>query len=93
MDKILYETTGTCSRAIQVVVENNIIKEIEFFGGCMGNLNGIASLCKGMDVNAVIQKLNGIKCGAKDTSCPDQLANCLIQYLKEQASKASIKAE
>jgi len=87
MDKITYETKGVCSRLIEVEVENNIIKNIQFYGGCNGNLKGISSLCVGMDVNDVIKKLKGINCGMKSTSCPDQLASCLVEYLQKQAAQ------
>ena len=84
MDKVTYKTQGVCSQLIEVEIENNIIKDIKFYGGCNGNLNGISSLCIGMDVNEVIKRLQGIPCGMKGTSCPDQLANCLVQYLQKQ---------
>ena len=88
MDIIKYETKGVCSSLIEVKIENNIIKDLHFVGGCNGNLQGISTLCRGMDVNDVIKKLKGIRCGSKQTSCPDQLANCLYEYLKECAKKA-----
>lgn len=88
MDIVKYETKGVCSSLIEVKIENNIIKDLHFVGGCNGNLQGISTLCKGMDVNDVIKKLRGIRCGSKQTSCPDQLANCLFEYLKETAKKA-----
>ncbi len=87
MDKITYKTQGTCSALINVDIEDNIIKDLEFIGGCNGNLKGIRALCIGMNINEVISKLKGIQCGYKDTSCPDQLAQCLIAYLEEVASK------
>lgn len=87
MDIVKYETKGVCSSLIEVKIENNIIKDLHFVGGCNGNLQGISTLCKGMDVNDVIKKLKGIRCGNKQTSCPDQLANCLHEYLKECAKK------
>ena len=67
MDKITYKTTGVCSDLINVQIENNTIVDIEFIGGCNGNLKGIVSLCKGMDINQVIKKLKGIKCNSKET--------------------------
>ena len=79
-----YQTKGTCSTSIDVEVENDIVKFVEFFGGCNGNLKGIASLVTGMPVDDAITKLKGIRCGFKATSCPDQLA----QALKE--AKANI---
>ncbi len=77
---IQYKTTGTCCQIMQVEVEKDIILNAEFLGGCNGNLNGIKSLIKGMKIDDVISKLSGITCGAKNTSCPDQLAKCLIAY-------------
>ncbi len=75
-----YRTTGTCSRAISVSVENDIITDVKFMGGCDGNLKGISSLVKGMKVDDAIEKLSGIRCGFKTTSCPDQLAKALAEY-------------
>ena len=83
MAKYNYRTQGTCSSQIVLDVENGVINEVEFFGGCNGNLQGIASLVKGMKCEDVIARLEGIKCGFKPTSCPDQLA----QALKLIASK------
>ncbi|GAB6170422.1 TIGR03905 family TSCPD domain-containing protein [Clostridium carnis] len=73
----IYKTKGVCSTEIHVDVENDTIKSVEFIKGCPGNLFGIASLVKGMKVEEAIDKLKGIKCGAKDTSCPDQLSKAL----------------
>lgn len=72
-----YQTSGTCSSAIDIEVEDGIIKSVSFTGGCNGNLQGICSLVKGMKVEDVIEKLQGIRCGFKSTSCPDQLARAL----------------
>ena len=72
-----YITKGTCSTEINFEVENNKITEISFTGGCSGNLQGICSLVKGMNIDDVISKLEGIKCEYKSTSCPDQLAKAL----------------
>ena len=76
-----YKTTGTCSQVINFNIEGNVITDIEFIGGCNGNLKGIASLVEGMDVESVIKRLEGIKCGMKQTSCPDQLSEALRQAL------------
>lgn len=76
-----YKTKGTCSRAIYFDIEDNKVKNVQFLGGCNGNLKGIGALVEGMDVQEAIQRLDGIKCGMKSTSCPDQLA----QALKESA--------
>ncbi|MCI8572346.1 MAG: TIGR03905 family TSCPD domain-containing protein [Lachnospiraceae bacterium] len=74
-----YHTKGTCSTSIDLEVEDGKIKFVEFFGGCNGNLKGIASLVTGMPVEEAISKLKGIRCGFKTTSCPDQLAHALEQ--------------
>ena len=75
--KIAYRTRGTCSREIKVDVEDGIIKNVEFAGGCPGNLLAISKLVKGMEVTKSIELLEGIKCGNKQTSCADQLAKAL----------------
>ncbi len=74
-----YRTKGTCSQQILFDIEDNKLHHIEFIGGCNGNLQGISKLVEGMDVDEVIRRLDGIHCGMKDTSCPDQLANALRQ--------------
>lgn len=73
----MFKTEGVCARGIQLEVENGVIKDIKFIGGCSGNTQGIACLVIGLNVNEVKRKLRGIKCGAKSTSCPDQLAQIL----------------
>ena len=73
-----YKTSGVCSREIIFEVENNKVKNVQFIGGCNGNLKGIAALVDGMDVDAVIERVQGITCGMKKTSCPDQLAQALL---------------
>lgn len=72
-----YRTTGTCSRIIDFEIENGTVKNVRFHGGCDGNLKGISSIVDGMKVEDVISKLEGIRCGFKSTSCPDQLAKAL----------------
>lgn len=74
-----YQTKGTCSTSIDVEVEDGKIKFVHFFGGCNGNLKGIASLVTGMEIEDAISRLKGIRCGFKPTSCPDQLAHALEQ--------------
>ena len=73
----MFRTKGVCARAIELDVENGTVKDIRFIGGCNGNTQGIASLVKGMNVDEVKRKLKGIRCGNKETSCPDQLAQIL----------------
>lgn len=72
-----YKTKGTCSQQIQFEIEGNKVKNVQFYGGCNGNLKGIGRLVEGMDVDAVIARVEGIHCGSKPTSCPDQLAQAL----------------
>ncbi len=72
-----YKTKGTCSRQIKIETEGDIVKSVEFVGGCSGNTQGICRLVKGMKVDDVIAKLEGVRCGFKETSCPDQLAKAL----------------
>ena len=77
--KYQYRTVGTCSQAIEFEVDDGIVKNVAFYGGCDGNLKGICSLVEGLPVSEVIAKLKGIRCGMKSTSCPDQLAQALEQ--------------
>ena len=70
----LYRPKGVCSRSIRLDLEGDVIRSVQFEGGCHGNLQGIAKLVEGMTVDQVEQKLRGIKCGMRKTSCPDQLA-------------------
>lgn len=78
-----YKTSGTCSRAISFEIEEGKVKNVSFQGGCNGNLKGISALVEGMDAADAIEKLRGIKCGFKDTSCPDQLSKALEQALNK----------
>lgn len=78
-----YKTKGTCSQHILFEIEDNKLKNVQFIGGCNGNLKGICSLVDGMDIEEVIARVDGIHCGMKATSCPDQLAQALKQA-KEQ---------
>ena len=81
-ETLTYITKGTCSRSIDVRISDNLVESVEFKGGCPGNLIGINELVKGMDVNDVVERLEGVKCGSKDTSCPDQLSKALRKYLE-----------
>lgn len=76
-----YEPKGVCSRRITFDIKNNVIQNVHFLGGCDGNLQGLSKLIEGMDPTDVIKKLSGIKCGNKNTSCPDQLATALKQAI------------
>ncbi len=75
-----YKTQGTCSRNIDFDVVDGKVRNVRFLGGCNGNLQGIGRLVEDMPVSEVIDKLKGLKCGAKNTSCPDQLAKALEKY-------------
>ncbi len=72
-----YKTKGTCSQRIIFEIEDGKVKNVQFLGGCNGNLQGIGALVEGMDVDEVIARIDGIHCGIKPTSCPDQLAAAL----------------
>ncbi len=79
-----YQPRGTCSRMIQFeVTEEGTLHDVRFEGGCNGNLQGIGALVEGMEVQEAIDRLAGIQCGFKGTSCPDQLAQALIEYQEE----------
>lgn len=77
---MVYKTTGVCSKEISFDVENGILKSINFTNGCDGNLKGICNLVKNMNIDDVIEKLKGIDCKGRGTSCPDQLARALEEY-------------
>ena len=76
-----YKTKGVCSTEINFEIEDNKVSSLNFTGGCNGNLSGISKLVIGMDVNDVISRLEGTRCGFKNTSCPDQLAKALKEYI------------
>ncbi len=79
-----YKTRGTCSSQIKIDInDDKTIENVEFLGGCNGNLKGIGELVKGMTIDEVIDRLDGIKCGFKQTSCPDQLAKALKEIEEE----------
>lgn len=83
MATISYVPRGVCSRKIDIEIENNVIKSVKYTGGCAGNTQGVAALIAGMQVDEAIERLSGIRCGFKQTSCPDQLANALKEYKAE----------
>jgi uncharacterized protein (TIGR03905 family) len=82
-----YKTRGTCSSRILFDIEDGRLRNLEFIGGCNGNLQGLGRLTEGMDVDEVISKLQGIRCGMKQTSCPDQLSRALIQAKEKLAAQ------
>lgn len=79
-----YKTKGTCSQQINFEIEGSVIKSVEFIGGCHGNTQGVAALVRGMDIHEAIRRLEGIDCRGRGTSCPDQLARALKEYLAQQ---------
>jgi uncharacterized protein (TIGR03905 family) len=83
MAQFTYQTHGVCSRSIDISVEDGIIREVVYHGGCSGNTQGVAALVKGMRVEDAVERLSGIRCGFKSTSCPDQLAQALKAYLQQ----------
>ncbi len=85
--KYVYNTTGTCCKQFGIEVEDNKLVNLEFVGGCNGNLQGICALVKGMDIDEIIGKIEGIRCGSRATSCPDQLSKALRQ-IKVREEKA-----
>ncbi len=82
---MVYKTKGTCSSEISFDIADGRVKNVRFTGGCNGNLKGIGALVENMPVDEAIQKLEGIRCGFKSTSCPDQLA-CALKEYKQEAS-------
>ncbi len=83
MATIRYTTKGVCSRAINLTVEDGIIKDVSFDGGCSGNTQGVAALVKGMKAEEAVKKLSGIKCGQRQTSCPDQLSKAIAELIEQ----------
>ena len=83
MEVYNYKTRGVCSTNISLKIEGDILVDILVTGGCNGNLQGIRSLVKGMKLEEVKEKLSGIKCGFRDTSCPDQIARAICEYQGE----------
>ncbi len=81
---MIYKTRGTCSKEIHIETENDTIKNVTFIGGCNGNAQGIANLVKGMKIQEVIDKTEGINCSGRGTSCPDQLSKALKEILAKQ---------
>jgi uncharacterized protein (TIGR03905 family) len=89
--RIKFYPKGVCSQQMEIEIKNDIILSAQFIGGCSGNLRGIASLIKGMNVYDVIEKVQGVRCGDKSTSCPDQLSICLKEYLKYIEQEQKVK--
>ena len=77
---MVYKTKGVCSQKIEFEIRDHKVYDVKFLGGCNGNLQGISALVEGMDIDEAIARLSGIRCGFKNTSCPDQLATALQSY-------------
>lgn len=82
-----YKPSGVCSQKITFDIEDGKVHNVSYTGGCNGNLQGIARLVEGMEVNEAIRRLEGIRCGFKSTSCPDQLSKALTEALASQSKK------
>ena len=85
--KFEYKTSGTCSSKILFDIDDGIVHDLEYIGGCNGNLQGLSRPVEGMPVDEVISRVQGIHCGAKPTSCPDQLAQALLQAKEKLAAE------
>ena len=81
--KYEYRTSGTCSRSIYIDVEDGIVKDVEIVGGCNGNIKGLIALVKGMNAQEAVERMQGITCGFKATSCPDQLALAIKEAISQ----------
>ena len=79
-----YRTKGTCSQAIEFEIIDNKVRNVQFIGGCSGNTQGVARLIEGMDVDEAISRIDGIRCGFRPTSCPDQLATALKKAINSE---------
>ena len=82
--KAVYKTHGTCARAIEVEIEDGVISNVRFSGGCDGNLQGISKLVVGLDARDTVERLRGIRCGFRNTSCPDQLSHAIEACLEAE---------
>ncbi len=80
----IYNTEGTCSKKIEVELDGNVIKSVNFTGGCNGNLSGISKIVEGMTIENVISKFSGVTCGGRKTSCPDQLSKAVQEAYNSQ---------
>ncbi len=89
IEVVQYQPKGVCAKMMQISIKDDIIQNVEVVGGCAGNLSGIGNLVKGMNINEVISRLQGIPCGARPTSCPDQMSKALVAYIE---AKSRVKA-
>ena len=88
--KYTYQTNGTCSTRIYIDVEDGVVKEVSYEGGCNGNLQGISRLVAGMSIRDVLERLDGIRCGGRPTSCPDQLCRAL-RAIQQKEGKEKVQ--
>ena len=88
-DVVQFQPKGVCAKMMQFKIKDNVVQDVEFIGGCNGNLRGIAILVKGMHIDEIMPKLSGLPCGSRPTSCPDQFTQGLKAYLE---AKQAIKA-
>ncbi len=86
VDVVNYQPKGVCCKLMQMRIKDNIILDVEFVGGCNGNLSGIGVLIKGMNINDIIPKFSGLPCGNRPTSCPDQLSKGIVAYLEAKSA-------
>ena len=84
---MIYKTKGTCSTSIDVELKDGVIDSVKFTGGCNGNLQGVSKLIEGMDAEEVVKRCGGIRCGFKETSCPDQLSRAIKKALAERGAE------
>ena len=84
-ENFTYITNGVCSRSIEITVEDNVVTAVKYNGGCSGNTQGVAALIAGMNIDEAISRIEGIHCGPRPTSCPDQLSKALKAYKATQA--------
>ena len=84
-DIVQQQRKGVCCKLMQMRIKDNIIQDVEFVGGCNGNLSGIGILIKGMNINDIVPKLSGLHCGSRPTSCPDQLTKGIEAYLRAKS--------
>ena len=85
VDIVQYQPKVVCCKMMQIRIKDDVILDVEFVGGCNGNLSGIGVLVKGMNINDIIPKLSGIPCGSRPTSCPDQLTKGLRAYIEAKS--------
>ncbi|MBR4691164.1 MAG: TIGR03905 family TSCPD domain-containing protein [Oscillospiraceae bacterium] len=85
--KYTHQNRGTCSKAINIEMDGDIIRSVEYVGGCPGNVQGVARLAENRPIDEVIAAVDGIRCGPKPTSCPDQLAQALKEIKKQMAAE------